>query len=91
MAVADEKTVLGDFNDVIFEKHGIESRFYRRDGHFFVHTRGPKGEIAEFEITHTFGWYPLQQYLSPFPNGRMQCLPIAWDEREKNGSTSIRI
>jgi predicted CXXCH cytochrome family protein len=39
--------------------------------------------MQEFEITHTFGWYPLQQYLVPFPGGRLQCLPIAWDVREK--------
>jgi len=83
MAVANDETVLGDFDDAVFEKQGVQSRFYRRDGRFFVHTRGSKGEMAEFEITHTFGWYPLQQYLIPFPGGRMQCLPIAWDDREK--------
>ncbi|MBU0961595.1 MAG: tetratricopeptide repeat protein [Proteobacteria bacterium] len=83
MTVASEETVLGNFNDVIFEKHGIESRFYRKDNRFFVYTRGPKGEMAEFEITHTFGWYPLQQYLIPFPGGRLQCLPIAWDAVKK--------
>jgi Tfp pilus assembly protein PilF len=39
--------------------------------------------MSDFEITHTFGWYPLQQYLVPFPGGRLQCLPIAWDVKEK--------
>lgn len=83
MAVATAETVLGDFNDTTFVNHGIESRFYQKNGKFFVYTRGPKGKMAEFEITHTFGWFPLQQYLIPFPGGRMQCLPIAWDSREK--------
>jgi tetratricopeptide (TPR) repeat protein len=83
MDTADEKTVLGDFNNVRFEIHGIESRFYRKDGKFFVHTQGPNGKMGELEITHTFGWYPLQQYLVPFPGGRLQCLPIAWDVRKK--------
>ena len=83
MAVADDETVLGDFNDAAFDAHGITSRFYRKDGRFFVHTQGPDGKMGPFEITHTFGWYPLQQYLIPFPGGRMQCLPIAWDSREK--------
>ena len=83
MAVADERTVLGNFNDAVFEIHGTISRFYRKDGRFFVHTRGPGGKMAEFEITHTFGWYPLQQYLIPFSGGRLQCLPMAWDVREK--------
>ena len=83
MDVADNRTVLGDFENAVFESHGVTSRFYRREGQFFVHTQGPSGKLGEFEITHTFGWYPLQQYLVPFPGGRLQCLPIAWDAREK--------
>ncbi len=38
--------------------------------------------MGEFEITHTFGWFPLQQYLVPFPGGRLQTLPLAWDSRD---------
>jgi Tfp pilus assembly protein PilF len=83
MEVADEHTVLGDFNNAVFKIHGITSRFYRKDKKFFVHTRGTDGKMDEFAITHTFGWHPLQQYLVPFPGGRLQCLPIAWDVREK--------
>jgi tetratricopeptide (TPR) repeat protein len=83
MDVANGANVLGDFNNAVFESHGVASRFYRKDGKFFIHTQGPEGQMGEFEITHTFGWYPLQQYLVPFPGGRMQCLPIAWDVREK--------
>ncbi|MBW1841192.1 MAG: tetratricopeptide repeat protein [Deltaproteobacteria bacterium] len=83
MDTAGEQTVLGDFNDAVFEIHGTTSRFYRKDGGYFVYTRGPGGQMAEFEVTHTFGWFPLQQYLIPFPGGRLQCLPIAWDVREK--------
>ncbi|MEN8189814.1 MAG: tetratricopeptide repeat protein [Thermodesulfobacteriota bacterium] len=82
MGVANKESVLGDFNDAVFENKGIRSRFYQKDGRYFVHTRGPKGVMADYEITHTFGWYPLQQYLIPFPGGRMQCLPIAWDSRD---------
>ncbi len=84
MDVADEATVRGDFNDTEFERAGIMSRFYRRDGRFFVFTEGSRGEMGELEITHTFGWEPLQQYLIPFSGGRMQALSIAWDtEREE--------
>jgi len=83
MAVANESSVLGDFNSAVFEWHGITSRFYRKDGKYYVHTHGPGGKLGEFEVTHTFGWYPLQQYLVPFPGGRLQCLPIAWDVKEK--------
>ncbi|HSM73550.1 MAG TPA: multiheme c-type cytochrome, partial [Desulfobacterales bacterium] len=79
MEVATEASVRGDFNDTTFEHAGVASRFYRQDGKFFVHTQGPEGRMGDFEVTHTFGWTPLQQYLIPFPGGRMQCLPIAWD------------
>lgn len=83
MAVATDETVLGDFNETTFVKDGVQSRFFRKDGDFFVYTRGPKGEMAEFKISHTFGYFPLQQYLIPFPDGKLQCLPIAWDVKEK--------
>jgi tetratricopeptide (TPR) repeat protein len=79
MDVVTEDTVLGDFDDVTFDDGHIAARFFRRDGAFMVATAGPDGEIQSFEITHTFGIKPLQQYLIPFPGGRYQCLTIAWD------------
>ncbi|MDH4012280.1 MAG: cytochrome c family protein, partial [Desulfobacterales bacterium] len=83
MAEANEKTVLGNFNDVVFEYSGVKSRFYRKNGGFYVHTQGPDGKRGDFEVKYTFGAYPLQQYLIPFAGGRLQCLPIAWDVKEK--------
>jgi hypothetical protein len=84
MAPADEQTVLGDFDDAVFEHGGVTSRFYRRDGRYFVHTEGPGGEPDEFEVRYTFGVEPLQQYLIPLPGGRLQALSIAWNtERER--------
>ena len=79
MAEANEETVLGDFSGVEFEHLGITSRFFRQDGKFIVHTEGPGGEMGDFQITYTFGHEPLQQYLVPFPGGRLQCLSLAWD------------
>ena len=79
MAEATDETVLGDFDNYEFTSHGITSRFFRRDGRFMVNTEGPDGRLADFEITYTFGVEPLQQYLVPFPGGRLQCLNIAWD------------
>ena len=35
--------------------------------------------MADFEIAYAFGHDPLQQYLVPFPGGRLQCLTVAWD------------
>ncbi len=85
MAVANETTVLGDFNDVIFTDPytNKRSRFFRQDEKFMVETEGPDGKDGVFTISYTFGFYPLQQYLIPFPGGRLQCLSIAWDIEKK--------
>ena len=79
MAEADERTVKGDFRSVEVSFHGVTSRFYRRDGKYLVWTEGPGGAMAEFEVAYTFGHEPLQQYLVPFPGGRLQALSLAWD------------
>ncbi len=86
MAVASEEIVKGDFNDsVYFDKYNdVTSRFFREDNKYFVETEGADGNLERFQITHTFGVYPLQQYLIPFEGGRLQCLNIAWDDREKS-------
>ena len=78
---AGDKSVLGDFNDASFDYHGVRSRFFRRDGTFFVETDGPDGKLATFEVKYTFGVDPLQQYLIEFSDGRLQALSIAWDSR----------
>lgn len=83
MQPATADTVLGDFSDVAFEHRGSKARFFQRDGAFFVHTDGPDGKLADFEIAYVFGATPLQQYLVKFPDGRMQTLPFCWDSRPK--------
>jgi predicted CXXCH cytochrome family protein len=83
MQHATDKTVLGDFNDASFDYYGVCSRFFRKDGRFFVETDGPDGKLATFEVKYTFGVDPLQQYLIEFPDGRRQALSIAWDSRAK--------
>ncbi len=81
MDIATDNTVLGDFNNASFTHHGVTSKFYRRDGKFFVFTEGLKGEFHEFEIKYVFGYSPLQQYLIEFPRGSYQMLPLCWDTR----------
>jgi predicted CXXCH cytochrome family protein len=83
MAHASDKTVLGDFNDASFDYYGVHSRFFKKDGKFFVETDGPDGKLATFEVKYTFGLDPLQQYLVEFPDGRVQALSLAWDSRPK--------
>lgn len=81
MTVPTEETVLGDFDDARVEAHGVTSHFYRKGGAFFVRTDGPDGELHDYRVRYTFGWYPLQQYLVEFTNGRLQALGLAWDSR----------
>jgi Flp pilus assembly protein TadD len=84
MQVADENTVLGNFDGARFRNFGVTSEFFRRDGKFIVRTDGPDGKLADFEVRHTFGVYPLQQYLIELPGGHVQALSIAWDARPKD-------
>ena len=81
---ATDQSVRGNFSDATFEYAGTRSRFFRKDRKFFVETDGPDGKLATFEIKYTFGVDPLQQYLIEFPDGRIQALSIAWDERPKD-------
>jgi len=83
MDIASDETVLGDFDNAEFEHDGVTSRFYRDGERYLVYTEGPDGEMAEFEVRYTFGVEPLQQYLVPFPGGRLQALSIAWDVDEQ--------
>jgi len=81
MDVANDITVLGDFDDARFESDEITARFYKKNDRFYVYTEGPGGVPGEFEIAYVFGVEPLQQFLIPFPGGRLQSLTIAWDTR----------
>ncbi|WP_292528195.1 tetratricopeptide repeat protein [Methylocystis sp.] len=83
MTVATHETVHGDFNNAIAESHGSKGRFYREVEKFLVETEGRDGKANRFEVSHTFGVEPLQQYLVTFPDGRLQALPWAWDTRPK--------
>ncbi len=83
MDTAVSSTVLGDFNDAEFVRNGFTSRFYKKNGKFYVHTKGPGGIPGDYQVAYTFGVRPLQQYLIPFEDGRYQCLQIAWDTEKQ--------
>ncbi|WP_062064990.1 tetratricopeptide repeat protein [Cellvibrio sp. OA-2007] len=81
MREASEQSVLGNFNNQVFEHFGSKSRFYRKNNEFWVETENAEGAQQNFKISYTFGFFPLQQYLIGFPDGRYQALNIAWDSR----------
>lgn len=79
MALANDETVRGDFNNIEFSHDGIVTTFLRRDRRYIVRTEGPDGSRDEFEVKYTFAYEPLQQYLVDLGGGRLQALDIAWD------------
>jgi predicted CXXCH cytochrome family protein len=83
MEAATSQSVLGNFNNATFKYFGTTSRFYKRNGAYFVETANAQGRLEEFRISYTLGFYPLQQYLVEFPDGRIQALSISWDSRPK--------
>lgn len=83
MMVADEKSVKGDFNNAKFNYNGIITTFFKKGEKFMVNTDSEDGTLKDYEISYTFGVYPLQQYMIKFPKGNVQVMDIAWDSRSK--------
>lgn len=83
MQQANDNSVLGNFSSAHFAHAGVDSSFSKGDGKFYARTDGAEGKPQDFELSYTFGVFPLQQYLVPFAGGRLQSLGIAWDSREK--------
>ncbi|MBK6305682.1 MAG: hypothetical protein IPF47_08225 [Gemmatimonadetes bacterium] len=56
MQHATDSTVLGDFNDATFTEEGTTSRFFRRDGRFFVNTLGEMASRTTTKCASPSGW-----------------------------------
>ena len=83
MQKPDDSTVLGNFNNSSYSADGITSRFFKKDGKFYINTQGDDGKNHDYEVKYTFGYFPLQQYLIEFPGGKMQATRQSWDSRDK--------
>ena len=92
MQPATPGSVLADFDEAELTYYGITARMFRRDDKFFVHTEGPDGEMADFEVIYVLGVDPLQQYmvelersddLLPHEIGRVHVLRESWDTQRK--------
>ncbi len=55
----------------------------REGDRFYVTTDNRQGQQEKFHVKYVFGVRPLQQYLVEFPDGRIQCPPLAWDTERK--------
>ncbi|MEX0928194.1 MAG: tetratricopeptide repeat protein [Balneolales bacterium] len=89
IAEAGEESVRGDFNDAEFREAGDTYRFYRDGDKYMVEAPEADGETGTYEITYTFGWEPLQQYLIDNGKGKFQALHVSWDT-ERNQWFSLR-
>lgn len=81
MQLANDQTVIGHFDNRPVLAGKSRTRYFQRDGKYWVATENARGEAVELEVTHTFGVAPLQQYLVSLPDGRKQALGLAWDGR----------
>lgn len=81
MDVANNKTVLANFQNITTVHFSQKARFYKQGDLFKIDlTEG--GNTTTYTVSYTFGHYPLQQYLVPTEDGRFQVFPFAWDSRE---------
>lgn len=79
MDIANDTTVLANFDNVTIEGNGMTHRAFMKDGKFMVNTDGEDGTMQDFEIKYVFGFTPLQQFLVEFDGGRLQTLPLTWN------------
>ncbi len=83
MQVANDSTVLGDFNNVETTIDGVSYVFFKKGTDFLVRIKEIDNSEKEYKINYTFGVTPLQQYLIDFDKGRKQTLRATWDVIDK--------
>ncbi|QOL25097.1 ammonia-forming cytochrome c nitrite reductase subunit c552 [Thalassotalea sp. LPB0316] len=81
MAEIATPTNLGDFSSAPMVVDGDNVHFFKKEEQYFVTMPGLDGKPMTVEITHTFGYEPLQQYIFDVGNGKYQFIPYAWDSR----------
>jgi tetratricopeptide (TPR) repeat protein len=92
MEIANDETVLGNFDNQSLEHFGVTSRMFRDGDRFMINTEGPDGVNHDYEIKYTFGYEPLQQYMVELDQpdelqdgeiGKLQVLRVSWDTNAK--------
>lgn len=81
MMPANAQTVLGNFASQTLEHHQQKTQFTHTPDSYNIATDSNTNTPAELTPQYTFGVFPLQQYLTSLPDGRLQSLPFAWDAR----------
>ncbi|WNO11435.1 multiheme c-type cytochrome [Teredinibacter sp. KSP-S5-2] len=83
MAEINSATNVGEFLNQTIEFDGAKATFKQIDGQYFIDMPNVNGKQVEYRVTHTFGYYPLQQYMFEEGRGKFQYFPYAWDSRSK--------
>ncbi len=92
MDLATPQSVLGDFQNATLVHDGITSRMHRSGDKYMIHTEGPDGELADFEVKYVLGVEPLQQYMIEFDRpaemphheiARLQVSRVSWDTHQE--------
>lgn len=83
MMTMESSHVLGNFSAPPLKHHQQQTYFSNQNNQYQIKTDQNTPAAADLGLTYTFGVFPLQQYLTPLPDGRLQSLPFAWDSRNK--------
>lgn len=84
---ANKKTVVGDFwtNNTLKlkdKRDGVEkvvAKMSEKDGRFYVETYDGQGALKSFEIIYNIGGIWKQRYITKFPGGALQVLPVQYN------------
>ncbi|MCP4270655.1 MAG: hypothetical protein GY781_01635, partial [Gammaproteobacteria bacterium] len=80
MAVANESSIVANFDNQSVSHYGQKAKFYR-DGMRFMVDISYDDKSVTYPVKYTFGFYPLQQFLVDTGSGKLQVLPFSWDSK----------
>ena len=79
MTVPSDSTIVGDFDNVSHVYGGVRSRMFRRGDAYYMQTEDEDGRVGTYNVDYAIGMRQHQAYLTAFPNGRWQVLPLYHD------------
>ena len=84
MAQATPQTVKGDFvGQTTHEFDGQTYRMFTKEGRYFIEAPNRDGLMQTYPVVYTLGARQHENYLTRFPDGRLQMLPVYYDLNQK--------
>ena len=77
-------SVIGDFEDAVYEYRGTSSRMHYQGAEYFMEYTDPEGETERLDIDYVLSVARHQVYLHQRPDGRLQVLPTYWNIEEQH-------